>query len=120
MLYVYTATLSTVVLCYCMPLQVELHPTVQWYTLPVAPQWHIVAIMKLLCEWSHACSVLLSSVVGSLLCNLQALCHLPLALVHDGLGPGIHVRQRAKEEGTKNGKKDASVMKHFGIATSSL
>lgn len=80
-------------------------------------------VTKLLCEWSLACSiadVLLSSVVGSLLCHLQALCHFPLALVHNGLGPGIHVRQGAKKEGTKNGKKDASVMKHFGLATLSL
>ena len=62
----------------------------------------------------------MSSVVDSLFCSLQALCHFPVALVHNGLRAGEHVRQRAKEEGTKNGKKDASIMKHFGIATSSL
>ena len=57
--------------------------------------------------------------VGSVFCILQVLYDFHSALDHNGLRP-YHVRQRAEEEGTENGKKDASIMKHIGIATSSL
>ena len=53
---------------------------------------------------------------GSMFCILQVLYDFPSAVAHNGLRP-YHVRQRAEEEGTENGKKDASIMKHIGIAT---